>query len=183
MQRNFAITEFYNIYINYFDPKKSARKSRLFVVTELVVSGTQCNHTRRYAGGYGQTDGWTNMQAHFATIHDSQHKRKARLHSSAKRTFNGCYCTGGMVPNHSGIYQTEWISKSFLKKKISKKGKSWQRNFVNVPELCSSLTVHSQLVLYLRIRIIKFTSTHSQKQWIENPLSSKRIRKTLLSRR
>ena len=36
-------TELLNIAVNNFDAKKSARCSRMVVVTELVVSGTQCN--------------------------------------------------------------------------------------------------------------------------------------------
>ena len=37
-----AATELLNIAVNYFDAKKSARNSWVLVVTELVVSETQC---------------------------------------------------------------------------------------------------------------------------------------------
>ena len=37
------VTELLNIAVNYFDGKKSTLRSRVLVVTELVVSGTQCN--------------------------------------------------------------------------------------------------------------------------------------------
>ena len=35
------VTELFNVAVNYFDAKKSASCSRVLVVTELVVSGTQ----------------------------------------------------------------------------------------------------------------------------------------------
>ena len=38
-----VVTEPINIAVNYFDIKKSARCSRVLVVTELVVSSTRCN--------------------------------------------------------------------------------------------------------------------------------------------
>ena len=38
----FIVTELFNIEVNYFNAKKSARCSRVLVVSELVVSGTQC---------------------------------------------------------------------------------------------------------------------------------------------
>ena len=38
-----AVTELFNIAVNDFDAKKSAHCSQVLVVTELVVSGTQCN--------------------------------------------------------------------------------------------------------------------------------------------
>ena len=37
-----SLTELFNIAVNDFDGKKSARYSRVLVVTELAVSGTQC---------------------------------------------------------------------------------------------------------------------------------------------
>ena len=43
MQRELLVgTELFNIAINDFDAKKSTRCRRVLVVTELVVSGTQC---------------------------------------------------------------------------------------------------------------------------------------------
>ena len=39
-----VVTEFFNIKVNDFDAKKSARCSRVIVETELVVSGTQCTY-------------------------------------------------------------------------------------------------------------------------------------------
>ena len=36
-----AVTELFNIAVNDFDTKKFTHHSRMFVVTELVVSGTQ----------------------------------------------------------------------------------------------------------------------------------------------
>ena len=38
-----VVTELFNIAINDFDIKKSSRYSQMFVVAELVTSGTQCN--------------------------------------------------------------------------------------------------------------------------------------------
>ena len=38
-----VIDELFNMAVNDFDGKKSAPYSRVLVVTELVVSGTQCN--------------------------------------------------------------------------------------------------------------------------------------------
>ena len=43
------VTELPNIALNNFDAKKSARCSRVLIVTELVVSGTQCNFGHRGA--------------------------------------------------------------------------------------------------------------------------------------
>ena len=43
----FIVTELFNIAVNNFDAKKSARCSRVLVVTELVISGTQCNNIQR----------------------------------------------------------------------------------------------------------------------------------------
>ena len=40
----FVVTELLNIAANDYAAKKSARYSRVLVVTELVISGTQCNH-------------------------------------------------------------------------------------------------------------------------------------------
>ena len=37
-----VITELVNIAVNYFDAKKSTPYNRVLIVTELVVSGTQC---------------------------------------------------------------------------------------------------------------------------------------------
>ena len=37
------VTELSNIAVNDYDTKKSAHCSQVLVVTELVVSGTQCN--------------------------------------------------------------------------------------------------------------------------------------------
>ena len=41
----FAVTELFNIAVNDIDGRKWACYSRVLVVTELVVSGTQCNST------------------------------------------------------------------------------------------------------------------------------------------
>ena len=41
-QKLLVVTELFSNVTNDFDPKKSARYSRVLVVTELVVSGTQC---------------------------------------------------------------------------------------------------------------------------------------------
>ena len=38
----FIVTKLFNIAVNYFDAKKSARYSRMLFVTKLVVRGTQC---------------------------------------------------------------------------------------------------------------------------------------------
>ena len=62
-----VVTDLFTITVNDFDAQKN-----LLVVAEFVVSGTQCIHTRELRQGLR-----TDMQAHFATIHDSQHKRKA----------------------------------------------------------------------------------------------------------
>ena len=43
-----VVTNFLNIAVNYFDAKKSVRCSRVLILTEFVVSGTQCN--RRFSG-------------------------------------------------------------------------------------------------------------------------------------
>ena len=37
-----VVADLFNIAVNYFDAKKSARYSQVLVVTEFVVSGTQC---------------------------------------------------------------------------------------------------------------------------------------------
>ena len=37
-----VVTELFNITVYYFDAKKPAHYRRVLVVTELVVSGTQC---------------------------------------------------------------------------------------------------------------------------------------------
>ena len=37
-----VVTEHFNIVANDFDTDESARYNRMLVVTELVVSGTQC---------------------------------------------------------------------------------------------------------------------------------------------
>ena len=38
----FLVTELFNTAVNEFDAKKSAHFSRVLVITELVVSGSQC---------------------------------------------------------------------------------------------------------------------------------------------
>ena len=44
----------FNIAINDSDAKKAARYSRVLIVTELVLSGTQCNelHYKRTEGSF-----------------------------------------------------------------------------------------------------------------------------------
>ena len=42
-----VVTELFNIAVNYIDAKKSTRHRRVLVVTELVVSGTQCTRFLR----------------------------------------------------------------------------------------------------------------------------------------
>ena len=37
-----VVTKLFNMVVNDFDAKQSAHYSRVFVVTELVLSGTQC---------------------------------------------------------------------------------------------------------------------------------------------
>ena len=37
-----VVTELFDIVVNDFDAKKSARCSRMFVVTYIIVSGPQC---------------------------------------------------------------------------------------------------------------------------------------------
>ena len=42
----FDVTELFNIAVSCFDAKKSARYSQVLVVTQLVLSRTQCMYTR-----------------------------------------------------------------------------------------------------------------------------------------
>ena len=45
-----VITELFNIYVNDFDAKKCVRCNRVFVVTEIVVSGMHCYRPRSGEG-------------------------------------------------------------------------------------------------------------------------------------
>ena len=49
-----VVTELFNIPVNDFDTRKSARYSSVFVVNELVVSETQCSRTSVFCYPIGQ---------------------------------------------------------------------------------------------------------------------------------
>ena len=62
-------TELFNIAVNLFDAKKSARYSLVLVVTELVVSGTHCNYCNLPTLCFGSVKQLDRLQGKMPYLH------------------------------------------------------------------------------------------------------------------
>ena len=116
-RRVLIVTELFNIAVNEYCTRKSACYSRVFVVIEFVISGTQCTVN---IGGFLKAQGTCvpTPLAQFISILSSfgenwQNKRLPSFLGTLPRLVNPGSATGMEIPlSHDwASSQTEWISK------------------------------------------------------------------------